>query len=101
MELLSIAQKYDMNPALARIRGAVALQEPPFICPENAFQVYSLAQRYGLCQEFVQAARMALTFPTIEDLEDKYDTISGAHLHILWKYIDYHIQVGHEPTKSR
>ena len=45
MELLSVAQKYNMNHALARIRGAVASQDPPFICPENAFHVYSLAQK--------------------------------------------------------
>ncbi|KAF8262358.1 hypothetical protein EI94DRAFT_712279 [Lactarius quietus] len=30
---------------------------------------------------------MALTFPmTIEGLEDKFDIIPGAHLHIFWKY---------------
>lgn len=87
MELLSVAQKYDMNHALARIRGAVALQDPPFIRPENAFHVYSLAQTYGLDQEVVRAARMALTFPiTIEYLEDKFDSMSGVHLHALWKY---------------
>ena len=87
MELLSVAQKYEMNHALAHIRGAIALQDPPFICPENAFHIFSLAQRYGLCQEVVRAARMALTFPmTIEDLEDKFDSMPGTHLHILWKY---------------
>ena len=87
MELLSVAQKYNMNHALARIRGAVASQDPPFICPENAFHVYSLAQKYGLCQEVFRAARMALTFPmTIECMEDKFDSMSGVHLHALWKY---------------
>ena len=87
MELLSVAQKYKMNHALAHIRGAIALQDPPFICPENAFHIFSLAQRYRLCQEVAQAARMALAFPmTIEDLEDKFDSMSGTYLHVLWKY---------------
>ncbi|KAH9020947.1 hypothetical protein EDB85DRAFT_2001975 [Lactarius pseudohatsudake] len=87
MKLLSVAQKYQMTRALAHIRGAVASQDPPFIRPETAFHIFSLAQKYGLGQEVVRAARIALTFPmTIEDLEDKLDTIHGAHLHILWKY---------------
>src|SRR6266702_4491144 len=87
MELLSVAQKYEMNHALAHIRGAAALQDPPFIRPETAFHIFSLAQRYGLGQEVVRAARMALTFPmTVEDLEDQFDTMLGAHLHIFWKY---------------
>ena len=87
MELLSVAQKYEMSNALAHIRGAIALQDPPFIRTETAFHIFSLAQRYGLGQEAVRAARVALTFPmTIEDLEDKFDAMPGAHLHILWKY---------------
>jgi hypothetical protein len=48
MELLSVAQKRQMNSTLAQIRGAVALQDPPFICTETAFHIYSLVQRYGL-----------------------------------------------------
>ncbi|KAH9166778.1 hypothetical protein EDB89DRAFT_2001682, partial [Lactarius sanguifluus] len=87
MKLLSVAQKYQMKRALAHIRGAVASQDPPFIRPETAFRIFSLAQKYGLGQEVVRSARIALTFPmTVEDLEDKLDTIHGAHLHILWKY---------------
>jgi hypothetical protein len=87
MELLSVAQKYEMNHVLAHIRGAVALQDPPFIRTETAFHIFSLAQRYGLGQEVSRAARMALTVPmTIEDLEDKFDTMLGTHLHALWKY---------------
>ncbi|KAF8258648.1 hypothetical protein EI94DRAFT_1814944 [Lactarius quietus] len=87
MELLSVAQRYKMKPTLAHIRGAVALKDSPFIRPESAFHIYFLARKYGLDQEVVRAARMALTFPmTIEGLEDKFDTIPGAHLHILWKY---------------
>ncbi|KAH9024477.1 hypothetical protein EDB83DRAFT_2658175 [Lactarius deliciosus] len=87
MKLLSVAQKYQMTRALAHIRGAVASQDSPFIRPETVFHIFSLAQKYGLGQEVARAARIALTFPmTIEDLEDKLDTIHGAHLHILWKY---------------
>ncbi|KAH9037152.1 hypothetical protein EDB84DRAFT_1481540 [Lactarius hengduanensis] len=87
IELLSAAQKYEMIPTLAHIREAIALLDPPFILPETAFHIYSLAQRYGLGQEVVRAARMALTSPiTIEVLEDKLDIMPGAHLHLLWKY---------------
>ena len=87
MELLSVAQKYKMNSTLAHIRGAVALQDPPFIRTETAFHIYTLAQRYGLGQEAVRAARTALTIPmTIQGLENKFDIMPGAHLHVLWKY---------------
>ncbi|SRR6266702_1452017 len=87
MELLSVAQKYKMNSTLAHIRGAVASQDPPFIRPETAFHIYSIAQGYGLGQEVVRAARMALTFPmTVQGLENKFDTMPGAHLRVLWKY---------------
>ncbi len=87
MELLSVARKYKMNSTLAHIRAATGSQDPPFIRPETTFHIYSLAQRYGLGQEVARAARMALTFPmTIEGLEDKFDTMSGAYFHLLWKY---------------
>jgi hypothetical protein len=87
MILLSAAQKYQMDPILSRIRTMIASLDPPFICPETAFKVYSLAQMRGLRQEALQAARMTLTFPfTIEDLEDKLDAIPGIYLHELWKY---------------
>jgi hypothetical protein len=87
MELLSVAQKHQMNCTLAQIRGAVALQDPPFIRTETAFRIYSLAQKYGLGQEVIRAARVALTLPTtIQDLENEFDTMLGAHLHALWKY---------------
>ena len=87
MELLSAAQKYKMKSALAHIRAAVGSRDPPFICQENAFQIYSLAQTYGLDQEVSRAARMALTFPmTIQSLEDKFDIMPGLYFHSLWKY---------------
>jgi hypothetical protein len=87
MELLSVAQKYEMDSTLAHIRVAIGSQEPPFIRQENAFHIYSLAQKYGLDKEVSRAARMALTFPmTIQSLEDKFDAMPGAYFHSLWKY---------------
>ncbi|KAH9174332.1 hypothetical protein EDB89DRAFT_2067639 [Lactarius sanguifluus] len=87
MELLSVAHKYEMSSVLSYIRGSLALQDPPFITPENAFLAYSLAQRYGLYKEATQAARLTLKFVlTIETLEDKLAMMPGAYLHELWKY---------------
>jgi hypothetical protein len=88
--LLSAAQKYQMESILGRIRGMVALQDPPFIRRETAFSVYSLARMHGLRQEALQAAGPTLTFPfTFEDLEGYLDAIPSSHLHELWK--DYQI----------
>jgi hypothetical protein len=89
MELLSVAQKYQMDSVLGHIRGTIARQDPPFIRPETALRVYFLAQEYELHKEAVQAARVTLRLPmTIEDLGDKleFPGISGAYLHELWKY---------------
>ena len=87
MELLSVAQKYEMVSVLAHIRGCVALRDPPLICPENAFHAYSLAQKYGLRHETAQAARITLAFTlTIEKLKSKLDVMPGAFLYELWKY---------------
>jgi hypothetical protein len=87
LELLSVAQKYEMNHVLAHIRGSIALQDPPLICRSNALHVYSLAQKYGLRQEVVQAARLTVRSTlTVENLEDKLDVMPGDHLHELWKY---------------
>ena len=87
MELLSVAQKYEMSAVLTHIRGSLSRQHPPFISPENTFLAYSLAQRYGLLEEATQAARLTLKFVlTIETLEDKLAIVPGAFLHELWKY---------------
>ena len=87
MELLSVAQKYEMNHILVHIRGSIALQDPPLFCKSNALHVYSLAQKYGLRFEVVQAARLTLKSTlTIENLEGKLDVVPGDHLHELWKY---------------
>jgi hypothetical protein len=94
MELLSVARKYKMDAILTHIRNHIAQQDPPFIREDNAFDVYSLAQKYGLRREALQAARSTLTFSplTIESLEDKLGVMPGACLHELWKY--------HESVKS-
>jgi BTB/POZ domain len=87
LELLSVAQKYEMNHVLAHIRGSISLQDPPLISRSNALHVYSLAQKYGLRQEVVQAARLTVRSTlTVENLEDKLDVMPGDHLHELWKY---------------
>ncbi|KAH9174349.1 hypothetical protein EDB89DRAFT_566245 [Lactarius sanguifluus] len=84
-ELLSVAQKYEMSSVLTHIRGSLALQDPPFIRRENAFLAYSVARRYGLRKEAIQAARLTLKFTlTIESPE--FGDIPGAHLHELWNY---------------
>jgi hypothetical protein len=96
MELLAVAQKYEMNSVVSHIRGAISRQDPPFLRSETAFHVYFLAQQYGLHPEAVQAARVTLRFPmVIEGLGDKLDFpgMTGAHLHELWKY---HQQVRNE-----
>lgn len=87
LELLWVAQKYEMSHVLAHIRGSISLQDPPLICRSNALHVYSLAQNYGLRQEVIQAARLTVRSTlTIENLEDKLDVMPGDHLHELWKY---------------
>ncbi|KAH9167973.1 hypothetical protein EDB89DRAFT_2206054, partial [Lactarius sanguifluus] len=87
MELLSVAQKYKMDTVLIHIRDRIARQDPPIIHAENAFYVYSLAQKYRLRDEALQAARMTLSSTlTIENLEDKLDVMPGSFLHELWKY---------------
>ena len=96
MELLAVAQKYEMDSVVSHIRGAISRQDPPFLRLETAFQVYFLAQQYGHHQEALQAARVTLRLPmTIEGLGDKLDFagMTGAYLHELWKY---HQQVRNE-----
>ncbi|KAH9017246.1 hypothetical protein EDB85DRAFT_2096544 [Lactarius pseudohatsudake] len=88
LALLAAAQKYDMgtvHSVLTHIRGSLALQDSPFIFRENAFLAYSVARRYGLRKEAIQAARLTLKFTlTIESPE--FGDIPGAHLHELWNY---------------
>ena len=87
MELLSVAQKYQMVSALGHIRRTVAQQNLPSTDRDSALLDYSLAQKYGLHQEALQAARTISKYPmNIEDLEDKLDMMPGASLYELWKY---------------
>ena len=87
VELLSVAQKYEMSHILIHIRGSIALQDPPLIRESSALHVYSLAQKYGLHPEVIQAARLTLKSTlTIENLEGKLDVMRGDHLHELWRY---------------
>jgi hypothetical protein len=87
MELLSVAQKYEMSSALIHIRGSLALRDPPFIRPENTFLAYSVAQRHGLRKEAAQAARLTLKLNlSIESLDDELRAIPGPYLYELWKY---------------
>ena len=94
MELLAAAQKYQMNSVLSHIRGIIgSRKDPSFIRPETALYIYSLAQRYELHQEALQAAQVTLRLPmSIEDLGGKlffpqvFPGMTGAYLYELWKY---------------
>ena len=92
-ELLAAAQKYQMDSVISHIRSLIGpWKDPTFIHPETAFHVYFLAQKQGLLQEAVQAARVTLRLPpmVLEDLGDKLEVevfdMTGAYLYELWKY---------------
>ena len=51
MELLSVAQKYQMESALTHIRGSIARQNSLPTRLEPALHIYALAQKYGLRPE--------------------------------------------------
>jgi hypothetical protein len=87
MELLSVAQKYQMVSVMAYIRYNIAQQILPPTERDIALHLYHLAQKYGLRHEALQAARTISKYPiNIEDLEDKLDMMPGASLYELWKY---------------
>ncbi|KAH9012768.1 hypothetical protein EDB84DRAFT_924304 [Lactarius hengduanensis] len=89
MELLAVAQKYQMDSVMSHIRGAISQQDPPFVRPETALRVYFFAQEHELHQEALQAARVTLRLPMIiEDLGDKleFPGTTGTYLLELWKY---------------
>jgi BTB/POZ domain len=87
MELLSVAQKYEMSSVLTHIRGSISLLDPPFIRQENALHVHSLALQYGLRHEAARATRITIQFSlTIENLGDKLDGLTCASLRELQKY---------------
>jgi hypothetical protein len=84
MELLSVAQWapcWLTSGSLLRN----TIHRPP--CQVTALRVYSLAQKYGLRQEALQATRNILKYPiNIEDLGDRLDMMPASSLHELWKY---------------
>jgi hypothetical protein len=90
MELLSVAQKYQMGIALTHIRGSIIRQTSLPTRLEPALRIYALAQKYGLRQEALQMAQaISLKQPmTIEDLDNKLDIMPGAALYELWKYYE-------------
>jgi hypothetical protein len=87
IELLSLAQKYQMGITLTHIRGSIARQNPLPTRPEPALRIYALAQRHGLRLEALQAARAVLgQSVTIGDLNNKLDIMPGTSLYELWEY---------------
>ena len=87
MELLSVAQKYQMDSVLARIRDRIARQNPPSTRLDSAVHIYSLAQKYGLREEALQAAQSILKYPMdLAEFQDKLDMMSGRPLYELWTF---------------
>jgi hypothetical protein len=88
MELLSVAQKYQMGTVLAHIRGSIAQQNSLPTRLEPALHIYALAQKHGLRPEALQTARAIFLkhSMTIEDFDDMLDIMPGASLYELWKY---------------
>ena len=90
MELLSVAQKYQMVSVLPYIRYHIAQQNPPSTQRGDVLHSYALAQKYGLHQEALHAAQtMFMNYPiTIENLGDELDVMPGAPLYELWNYYE-------------
>ena len=92
MELLYVAQTYQMVSVLAYIRLCVAQQNPPPTQLDPALHMYFLARKYGLHQEAHQAAQTISKYPItgmdIVDIEDKLDAMPGTALYELWKYCE-------------
>jgi len=88
MELLSVAQKYQMGSVLVHIRAIIArynLLLPTRLKP--ALRVYFLAHKYGLRPEVLRSARIIGNYPmTPEDYDNKFDIVPRAPLFELWKY---------------
>jgi hypothetical protein len=86
MELLSVAQKYQMEAVLVHIRNMARQNSLPTQL-EPALHIYALAQKYKLLPEVLQSARTILKHSmTIENLGDKLDNMPGSSLYELWKY---------------
>ncbi|KAH9989334.1 hypothetical protein BJV77DRAFT_1151516 [Russula vinacea] len=82
LELLSVAQMYQMDSVLTHIRDRIARQNSLPTRLEPALHIYALAQKYGLRQEALQSARTIMNYPmTIEEYDGKLD-ICLAHLFV-------------------
>lgn len=89
MELLSVAQAYQMGSVLSQIRDRIAQHYLQHTHLGPVLRMYSLAQKYRLRPEALQTARTILKYPiTIEDFDDKLDIMPGASLYELWKYYE-------------
>ena len=88
LELLSVAQTYQMDSVLTHIRDIMARQNSLPTRLEPALRIYSLAQEYRLLPEALRTASIILNYPmtTIEDYDDNLDIMSGASLYELWNY---------------
>jgi hypothetical protein len=88
MELLSVAQKYQMASVLTRIRDRIARHNSLPTGLEPSLRIYSLAQNYGLRPETFQTARAIFLnhSMTIENLENMLDIMPCASLYELMKY---------------
>jgi hypothetical protein len=87
MELLSVAQKYQMDSVLSHIRAIVAREYPPPTRLKPALRIYFLAHKYGLRPEVLQSARIIGNHPmTPEDYDNKFDIVPSVPLFELWKY---------------
>jgi BTB/POZ domain len=88
MELLSVAQNYQMKAVLSHIRASIAQQNLLPTRLEPALHLYALAQKYKLRPEALQAAQSILKYPmTIESFYNKLDIMPGAFLYELWEYL--------------
>ena len=86
MELLSVAQTYQMGFVLTNLRDRIARHHPLPTGLEPALHIYSLAQTYGLRPEALQAARTTLNYSmNLEDF-DNIRVLSSAFIYELWKY---------------
>src|ERR1700744_4795114 len=85
LELLSVAQKYEMTTTLTRIRDCLSRRDSSIICAETALHVYSLAWNYGLLEKKIPTETLEISM-TIDAYEDKLDLISIPALCELWDY---------------
>jgi hypothetical protein len=87
LELLSVAQKYQMSSVLVHIRAIIARHHPLPTRLKPALRVYSLAHKYGLRPEVLLSARIIGNYPmTPEDYDNKFGIVPRVPLLELWKY---------------